>query len=93
MLLQQSKSDFKRIMDWKKYQSKVSIERQNLNLDYLIDPSFQGLKRFFVLSFENNDNRKVHAGYYSPKAEIKDYNVKLDSRNFFGQPINDNIKT
>ena len=29
---------FKRTITWNEYQSKVSIERQNLYLDHLIDP-------------------------------------------------------
>ena len=27
-----------------------------------------------ILSFENNDDRKTHKGYFLPKVEIKDYN-------------------
>ena len=30
---------------------------------------------------------------YLPKVEAKDYNVKIDARNFFDQPINNSIKT
>ena len=63
-LLQQIKSDVKRTINWNKYQSKVSVERQNHHLDYLIDPSFQGVNRLFVLSLENNDDRKTHTGYF-----------------------------
>ena len=40
-LLQQLKSGFKRTIDWNKYQSKVSTERQNQYLDFSIDPSFK----------------------------------------------------
>ena len=28
-----------------------------------------------------------------PKGQIKDYNIKIDGKNFFEQPINDDIKT
>ena len=38
-LLQQLKSDFKKIISWKKYQSKLKVQKQNRYLDYLIDPS------------------------------------------------------
>ena len=71
-LLQQIKLGFKRKINWNKYQPKVSPERQNQYLDFLIDPSFQGVNRLFVLSFENEEDRKVHTGYYLPKVEIKD---------------------
>ena len=42
-LLEQLTSGFKRTINWKKYQSKVSKERQNQYLDFLIDPNFQGV--------------------------------------------------
>ena len=29
---------------------------------------------------------------YLPKVEIKDYNVKIDGKNFFDQPINNDTK-
>ena len=40
-LLQQLKSSFKRTINWKKYQSKVTIQAPRPYLDCLIDPSFQ----------------------------------------------------
>ena len=46
-----------------------------------------------LLSFENEDQRKSHSTYYLPKVEIKDYNVMIDGRNFFDQPINSMTKT
>ena len=46
----------------------------NPYLDYLIDRSFQGLNRIFVLSFENNTDRTVHTKYFLQTVEIKDYN-------------------
>ena len=39
-LLQQLRSSFKGTINWNKYQSKMSTERQKQYLDYLIDPSF-----------------------------------------------------
>ena len=51
-LLEQLKSGFKRTINWNKYQAKVSTERVNQYLDYLIDPSFQGVNRLLVLPFE-----------------------------------------
>ena len=56
-LLEQLKSGFKRNINWNKYQSKISTERSNQSSDYLIDPSFQGVNRLFVLSFENEGQR------------------------------------
>ena len=48
-LLQQLKSGFRRTINWNKYQSKISTESLNEYLDYLIDPSFQGVNRLFIL--------------------------------------------
>ena len=62
-------------------------------MNYLINPSFQGVNRLFLLSSENEDQRKSHSTYYLPKVEIKDYNVLIDGRNFFDQPINSMTKT
>ena len=50
-LLQRLKSGFKSTINWNIYQSEASSERKNQYLDFLIDPSFQGVNRLFVLSF------------------------------------------
>ena len=81
-MLEQLRSGFKSTINWNKYQSKISAERQNQNLSFLIDPSFQGVNWLFVLLFENEGDRKVHTGYYLPKLEIKDYNVKIVAKVF-----------
>ena len=47
----------------KQNQPKVSLVRRNQYLDFLIYPSFQGVNRLFLLSFENKEDRKVHTGY------------------------------
>ena len=67
------KSGFKRTSNWNKYQWKVTIERQNQYLDYLIDPNFQGINILFVLLFEGNTIRTGHTGYFLPKVGIKDF--------------------
>ena len=59
----------------------------------LVNPSFQGVNRPFVLSFDNENGRTSHSEYYLPKVGIKDYNVKIDGRNFFDQPTNNDGKT
>ena len=82
-LLQQLKSGFKRTINWNKYESNIKTFAQNRYLNHLINPSFQGVNRLFVLSFENEDDRTSHSTYYLPKVEIKDYNVMIDDKNFF----------
>ena len=58
-LLPQLKSGFKRRISWNKYLSKPELSAQNENLNHLIEPSFQGVNRLFVLAFEHdNDNEQ-----------------------------------
>ena len=91
-LLPQLKSGFKRTISWNKYLSKPELLAQNANLNHLIEPSFQGINRLFVLAFENDAQRTSNKRYYIPNVEIKDYNVMIDGKNFFDQPVkNDKI--
>ena len=92
-LLQQLKSNFKSKINWKKYELSIKTFAQNRYLNYLINPSLQGVNRLFVLSFENENDRTSHSTYYLSKVEIKDCNVMIDGRNFFDQPINSMNKT
>ena len=82
-LLQQLKSGFKKTISWNKYESSIKTFAQNRYLNYLINPSFQGVNRLFVLSFENENDRVPHSTYYLPKVELKDYNVMIDGRNLY----------
>ena len=92
-LLQQVKSGFKRTINWNKYESSVKTFTRNWYLNCLINPGFQGVNRLFVLSFENEDQRKSHSTYYLSKVEIKGYNVMIDGTNLIDQPINSMNKT
>ena len=85
--LQQLKSDFKRVINWNKYLSKPELLAQNPNLNHLIEPTFQGVNRLFVLAFENDDDRTNDKQYYLPTVEIKDYNIMINGENFFDQPV------
>ena len=62
-LLEQLKSGFKRTINCNKYEPKVTVEQQNRYLDFLINPSFQGVNRLFVLSFQNTDDRTSYRRY------------------------------
>ena len=59
-LLQLLKSGFKRTINLKKYQSDPKTYAQNRYLNNLVDPSFQGVNRCFVLYFENKYYRESH---------------------------------
>ena len=92
-LLQQLKSGFKRVINWNKYLSKPELIRRNPNLNHLVEPSFQGVNRLFVLVFEGDTQRTSHSSYYLPNVEIKDYNIMINGENFFDQPIKNNKVT
>ena len=44
------------------------------------------------LLLENENDRQVHARYYLPKVEIKNYNVMIDGKNVFDQPVKNDLK-
>ena len=52
----------------------------------------------FVLAFDNTNNgdnkaeRDSHRKYFLPRVDITIYNVLIDGRNLYDQPINDQIK-
>ena len=56
------------------------------------------MNRSFVLVFNNTDNndnkaeRDSHRKYFLPRVDITNFNVLIDGRNFYDQPINDQIK-
>ena len=91
--LQQLKSGFKRVINWNKYLSKPGLLAQNPNLNYLVEPSFQGVNRLFVLAFKNDAQRTSHSDYFLPNVEIKNYNIMINGENFFDQPIKNNKVT
>ena len=92
-LFPQLKSGFKRTIRWNKYLAKPELLAQNANFNHLIESSFQGVNRLFVLAFENDDQRISNKRYYIPNVEIKDYNVMTDGKNFFNQPVKNNKVT
>ena len=94
-LLQQLKSGFKRTIKWNKYRSQMTIQPQNNNSDYLIDPTFTNANRLLVLSFQRiaeesnttKDYKDSFSHYYVPNVEIKDFNVLIDGKSFFDLPV------
>ena len=102
---------FKRPVYWNEYQTK--IETRNLDNNNLtrfpLDASFQGVRRLFVLAFNNttvtvtvpnnqinNANNRLlrnsHTKYFLPRVNITYYNVLINGRNLYDQPINDLVK-
>ena len=63
----------------------------------LLDSSYQGVKRLFVLAYDNTA-RSNQVSIYSFKrffllrVKIENYKIEIDGRNLYNQPINDSIK-
>ena len=92
-LPQQLESGFKITINWNKYLAKTTNQAQNRYLDFLIDPSFQGVNRLIVSPFKGAVGQESHTQHYLPSVEIKDYNVMIDGRNIFDQPKKNDLKT
>ena len=63
----------------------------------LLDSSYQGVKRLFVLAYcntEGNNQISIDSSknYFLPRIKIETYNIEIDGRNVYDQPINDSIK-
>ena len=83
---------FKRSVYWNEY--KVIPEERygaNGNIRKLIDSSWQGINRLFVLAYLNDPNSTAnsHRKYFLPRVKIENYNLEIDGINFYDQPIND----
>ena len=98
-LTKQVNEGFKRSVYWNEYKSKIKPKEADANnlKRFPLDASFQGVNRLFVLAFDNTNNgdnkveRDSHRKYFLPRVNITSYNVLIDSRNFYDQPINDQI--
>ena len=67
----------KKTINWNKYHCDATTETPNQYLNHLINQSFQKVNIIFIL----------FGGYFFPKMNIKDYNVMINERTFFGQSV------
>ena len=99
-LTKQLNKGFKRSVYWNSYETKPpKVIEQGKDIYELLNASFQGVKRLFVLAYfivadaaNNEAGIKDNKKYFLPRGEINNYNVLIDGRNFYDQPINDLIK-
>ena len=92
-LLEKLKSEFKRTIKWNKYRSQMTIQNNNNNLNYLIDPTFRNVNKLFVLSFERIEEDNIKKGYrdsfshyYVPNVQIKNFSALINGKSFFDLP-------
>ena len=107
-MTKQLNEGFKRRVYWNECKTKIKSKNldDNSPTRFYLDASFQGLKILFVLAFDstttvNNNNindcsdrikKDSHTKSFLPRVNITNYNVLIDGRNFYNQPINDQIK-
>ena len=63
----------------------------------MLDSSWEEVKRLFILTYCNKegDNQvsvDPYKKYFLPSVKIENYNIEIDGKNFYDQPINDSIK-
>ena len=61
-------------------------------MDYLIDPSFHGVNRLFVLSFESNAFRTLHTRYFILIVEKKVYNDLMTEKSLYEEPVKNDMR-
>ena len=80
--------------------SDYSSNRKRKNIYELLSASFEWVKRLFVLAYfiATEANADEEAGiknnrkYFLARGEINNYNVLINGRNFYDQPINELLK-
>ena len=95
---------FKRSIYWNEYKVtpnkivEIAINNQEKYIRDLLDSSWRGVKRLFVLAYDNTniDNNQVsvdsYKKYFLLRVKIENYNIEIDGKNFYDQSINDLIK-
>ena len=95
--IEQQNKGFQRSIYWNEYKTKEIIENADANVfKYInLDPSFQGVNRLFVTAYNRVDgqpNRDDQRKYYLPRIDLNKYNVIIDGRNFYDNPIEGDIE-
>ena len=75
----------------------IADDNEEKQIRELLDSSYQIAKRLFVLALDNTTGvNKVSVDslkkYFLPRVTIENYNIEIDGRYFYDQPINDSIK-
>ena len=86
---------FERPIYWNRYKIIFKSYNENEYIRERLDASLQGINKLFVLPYahgNNITNENSYKKYFLPRLKIKNYNIEIDGRNFYDQPINDLIK-
>ena len=96
--IEQQIKGFQRSIYWNEYKTKELTEDADANAAKYnnLDPSFQGVNRLFVMSYSRADNnqptRNGRKKYYLPRIDLNKYNVIINGRNFYDNPIEHDIE-
>ena len=95
--IEQQNKAFQRSIYWNEYKTKEINENADVNLfKYInLDPSFQGVHRLFVMAYNRANGQPTRNGqrkYYLPRIDLGKYNVIIDGRNFYDNPIESDIE-
>ena len=95
--IEQQNKGFQRSIYWNEYKTKEINEDADANVfKYInLDPSFQGVNRLFVMVYNRANGQPTRNGqrkYYLPRIDLEKYNVIIDGRNFYDNPIESDIE-
>ena len=95
--IEQQNKGFQRSIYWNEYKTKEINEDADANVfKYInLDPSFQGVNRLFVMAYNRANGQPTRNGqqkYYLPRIDLEKYNVIIDGRNFYNNPIESDIE-
>ena len=95
--IEQQNKGFQRSIYWNEYKTKEINENADANVfKYInLDTSFQGVKRLFVMAYNRANGQPIRNGqqkYYLPRIALEKYNVIIDGRNFYDNPIEKDIE-
>ena len=95
--IEQQYKKFQRSIYWNEYKTKEINENADANVFKCInlDPSFQGVNRLFVMEYNRANGQPTRNGqqkYYLPRINLEKYNVIIDGRNFYDNPIESDIE-
>ena len=94
--IEQQNKGFQRSIYWNEYKTKEINEDADANVfKYInLDPSFQGVNKLFVMAYNRAIGQPTRNGrkkYYLPRIDLEKYNVIIDRRNFYDNPIESDI--
>ena len=99
--IEQQNKGFQKSIYWNEYKTKelnatVDDNDPANSVRYInLDSSFQGVNRLFVMAYNSANGQPTRNGqrkYCFPRIDLNKYNVIIERRNFYDNPIENNIE-